>query len=392
MSQDLQDYELTVAQRLEHAGWEIILDAEHSAYSFAAVKNKVKTAVKVYHWQPVVGIARIEQFKDFLDRNKFGFKQGYIFAANKDTITEGFSSEAIELAKKSQKKSFFSFNFKPFYLATPDELPPPPHPSLQFTEPPSAILDTLPNAPRKKIYMGVFTSKGGVGKTTVSAHLAGAFALNSYNVDLVDIDPQQNLKILLSQGIFLKDGRATINVFSESEFIEAHSDAEITIVDCSPDFDSNPPEMMQRFDYCLIPTTLSPLGINKNGHVITTTVEKIRSLNPNAFLFVLINNHHTDRTQMIGALKEKYQAIFTDIAAQDARFKFIDPDKCVINFDKRLFYWGHQHFINEQDRVELAFSSLKGRNEPRDNFLNLVDYLERNATLGHPTDAGHSGH
>ncbi len=389
MSQNLQDYELAVAKSLEQAGWTVTLEAENSAYTFAAVKDKVKTAVKVYHWQPVVGIARIEQFKDFLDHNKSGFKQGYIVAANKATIAEAFSSEAIELAKKSQKKSFLSFHFKPFYLATPEELPPPPHRSLQFDEPPNIAVDTRHPGRGKKIYIGVFTSKGGVGKTTVSAHLAGAFALSGYNVDLIDIDPQQNLKILLSQGIFLKDGRATINVFSEPEFVEAHSDAEITIVDCSPDFDSNPPRMIKKFDYCLIPTTLSPLGINKNGHVITTTVEKIRSVNPDASLMVLINNYHADKTQMVGALKEKYQAIFAKLAARDAKFQFIDPDQCVIHFDKRLFYWGHQHFINEQDRVELAFSSMKERNEPRDNFLALVNYLEKNTGTQPATESVH---
>lgn len=389
MSQHLQDYELAVAKHLEQAGWDVTLTAENNAYSFAATKDKVKTAIKVYHWQPVVGVARIEQFKDFLEHNKLGFKQGYILAANKETVAEAFSSEAIALAQKSQKKSFISFNFKPFYLATLEELPPPPHRSLQFEEPPNAVVDTLSPRRGNKIYIGVFTSKGGVGKTTVSAHLAGAFALSGYNVDLVDIDPQQNLKILLSQGIFLKDGRATINVFSAPEFVEAHSDAEITIVDCSPDFDSNPPEMIQKFDYCLIPTTLSPLGINKNGHVITSTVERIRSVNSKALLFVLINNHHVDKTKMIGALKAKYQSIFTEIAGLDAKFKFIDPDECVINFDKRLFYWGHQHFVNEQDKVELAFASLKGRCEPRDNFLALVSYLERNATLVQPETAAH---
>jgi len=105
-------------------------------------------------------------------------------------------------------------------------------------------------------------------------------------------------------------------------------------------------------------------------------------------LMVLINNHHADKTQMVGALKEKYQAIFAKLAAYDAKFQFIDPDQCVIHFDKRLFYWGYQHFINEQDRVELAFASMKGRNEPRDNFLTLVEYLEKNA-VGQPVSVNH---
>jgi hypothetical protein len=54
-----------------------------------------------------------------------------------------------------------------------------------------------------------------------------------------------------------------------------------------------------------------------------------------------------------------------------------------------LFYWGHQHFINEQDRVELAFSSMKERNEPRDNFLALVNYLEKNTGTQPATESVH---
>ena len=46
----------------------------------------------------------------------------------------------------------------------------------------------------KTTYIGVFTCKGGVGKTTISAHLAGAFALNGYDVGLIDLDHQQNFE------------------------------------------------------------------------------------------------------------------------------------------------------------------------------------------------------
>ena len=51
----------------------------------------------------------------------------------------------------------------------------------------------------KKVHFGVFTCKGGVGKTTVSAHLAGAFLLQDFNVALIDLDPEQNLNKLVGE-------------------------------------------------------------------------------------------------------------------------------------------------------------------------------------------------
>ena len=42
-------------------------------------------------------------------------------------------------------------------------------------------------------YFGIFTVKGGTGKTMVAAYLAGAFALLGYDVVLLDVDPEKIL-------------------------------------------------------------------------------------------------------------------------------------------------------------------------------------------------------
>ena len=137
--------------------------------------------------------------------------------------------------------------------------------------------------PKKKVYFGVFTCKGGVGKTTVAAHLAGAFALQHVNVALVDLDPEQNLQKLIGDGVEVPgpNGRgvaAIIEVFDTRGWHEnAAKDAKIVICDCSPALERNDLELIKKFDYCIIPTTLNPMGLNKHGKVIEDTLEKIVS-------------------------------------------------------------------------------------------------------------------
>ncbi len=60
---------------------------------------------------------------------------------------------------------------------------------------------------------------------------------------------------------------------------------------------------------------------------------------------------------------------------QDPKFRFIDPDECSIRNSRQLFYWGHHLFTGGPG--ELAFTSVGGRCVPKEDFLNLLDYLQR---------------
>lgn len=114
--------------------------------------------------------------------------------------------------------------------------------------------------------------------------------------------------------------------------------------------------MMEKLNYCLIPTNLNPLGVNKNGPVVLSTLEKIRKVNKKAHLFVLINNYFDDDTKRSGVLKREYKRIFDKLERDDEKFKFIDPDDCSIKNSKRLFYWGYHLYTGGQG--ELAFSPV----------------------------------
>jgi chromosome partitioning protein len=228
-------------------------------------------------------------------------------------------------------------------------------------------------------YFGVFTCKGGVGKTTIAAHLAGAFALNGYDVALVDLDRQQNLRKLLGEGVYLPNTRnkigSVISVLSHEDWDEmAYKDTKIVVCDCNPEFDANPTEFIRQFDYCLIPTTLNPLGINKNADVIKRTFNEIRRVNNKAHLFTLINNFQPDEPNRNNLLNEVLKTQFKQFSERDPKCHYIDPNDLAIRFSKQLMYWGYHIF--ENTRPQLAFRSMGGYSYPRMDFLKLVDYLE----------------
>ncbi len=231
----------------------------------------------------------------------------------------------------------------------------------------------------KTTYIGVFTCKGGVGKTTISAHLAGAFALNGYDVGLIDLDHQQNLRKILGEGVYLQKTKgnlgSVISVLTKDEWNEGdYQDTKIVICDCNPEFEANPREYIQKFDYCIIPTTLNPLGINKNADVIKRTLASIRRENQKAELFVLINSLQTDEPNRNNLLNQALQTQFKQMRETDARLHYINPQDCAIRFSKQLLYWGFHLF--DGAKPSLAFKTVGRYSYPRMDFLKLVDYLE----------------
>ncbi len=236
------------------------------------------------------------------------------------------------------------------------------------------------SAERGKVtYIGVFTSKGGVGKTTISAHLAGAFALNGYNVALLDLDKQQNLHKLLGDEVVIPSrddpNGSIISILNHENWDESRfSDAKIVVCDCNPEFGANPVEFVRKFDYCLTPTTLNPLGINQSADVIKRSYDDIRRVNARAELFVLINNYYAAEGKRNTHLNDSLKAELKTLAELDNRFHYIDPEDTAIRFSKQLLYWGYHLF--EGSKPQLAFRSVGGYSYPRLDFLKLVDYLE----------------
>lgn len=331
-------------------------------YDIEASKPGEKLAVQVRNQRAKVHLGQVEKFLDFLSlENAKNFSEGLLIS------TSGFTPSVYAYLREEKIT-----NLK---LAILRE-----HKLIRNCE----ELDRRDERD-KTTYIGVFTCKGGVGKTTISAHLAGAFALNGYDVALIDLDHQQNLRKLLGEGVYLPSNKgnlgSVVSVLNKDEWDEHdYQDTKIVICDCNPEFESNPVEFIRKFDYCLIPTTLNPLGINKNADVIKRTLASIRRENTKANLFVLINSLQNDEENRNNLLNQVLKTQFKQMSETDSRLHYIDPTEAAIRFSKQLLYWGFHLF--DGNKPSLAFKTVGRYSYPRMDFLKLVDYLEMKTEVG----------
>ncbi|MCA1993279.1 MAG: AAA family ATPase [Coleofasciculus sp. S288] len=368
-TQDFAHFQKHVTQLFQKEGWTVETPQSNQAYDLIVTKENQMGAVQVKWLKSSVQKPQLSKFADFLETNA-----GKKFNCGFFITTQGYGGSARALIRSwgEDTKILCGIAAKNeiIWLNDGDQDFPPP-------EPPKP----------DKIYFGVFTCKGGVGKTTVAAHLAGAFALQGFNVALVDLDPERNLHKLIGDGIYLPKPKSvgeSIEVYDERAWDEdAARDCKVVICDCSPVFERNPKELIEKFDYCLIPTTFNPLGINKHGKIIRDTVNDIRRINNRAHLFVVVNNFKHPTSRQMELLKKVYFETYEEIRATDDKFHCIDPDEVCIRASDQLYYWGI-HVLENPDnpRSELAFKLIGGRCYPRDDFIDLADYIEREAGLG----------
>ncbi len=344
---------------LRQEGWTVV-EVSDKPYGLEMIKPGKRVAVAVFDQRRRVQLAQVEKLAHFLDSPEGAeFSEGMVIG------TAGFSRSVLSYLRDNSNPRIEVAQIKGTEIVRDLE-------QIEFK-----------NISSKPIYIGVFTSKGGVGKTTVSAHLAGAFATNGYQVALVDLDGQRNLRKLLGNEVYVpisgKQG-VDVSVFTgENWNEEEHPNTKIIVCDCSPDFDSNPYYFVNRFDYCIIPTTLNPLGINKNGVVIRRTLEEIRAVNHDARLFVLINSLQINEERRNTLLSGYFKRHFDELMRSDQLFQYIDPNDVAIRFSKQLLYWGFHLF--DGTRPELAFGKIGQYSNPRIDFLKLVDYLEETTLI-----------
>lgn len=336
-----------------------IAPPEQKHASIELFKPGHRIAVKVRNQRAKVHLGQIEKFLDFLAQNE-RYGAGYFIS------TSGFTPSVYAYLREEKIP-----NFKPVILR--DD-------RLHFD---CEKIDRRDERERTT-YIGVFTCKGGVGKTTIAAHLAGAFALNGYDIALIDLDPQQNLRKLLGEGVYLPSRKgevgSVVNVLSPEEWDEHdYEETRIVVCDCNPEFDANPLEFIRKFDYCIVPTTLNPLGINKNADVIKRTFAAIRRENAGAGLFVLINSLQAEEEKRNRLLNQVLRTQFKALTERDPRCRYIDPEDVAVRFSKQLLYWGYHLF--EKTRPSLAFRTVGRYSYPRMDFLKLVDYLEMHTDI-----------
>jgi chromosome partitioning protein len=354
--------ERTALFLLRREGWSAKISSDYIKHcKIELSKNSERVAVQVSNNRLKVSLAQVEKFADFINQQTLqNFSQGFFISAS------GFTQSVYSFLREEKNLNISLGILQNERLVwNPENI-------------------ETPKRSKKPTYIGVFTCKGGVGKTTISAHLAGAFALNGYDVALVDLDHQQNLRKLLGKGVYLPETRGKvgteISIFDQTEWFESnHDDKKIVICDCNPEFDANPVELIRKFDYCLMPTTLNPLGVNKNADVIKRTFEAIRAENKRVELFVLINNFFSDEENRNQLLNQILKSQFKQMTEKDKRCHYIDPFESAIRFSKHLLYWGSHIF--DGSKPSLAFRTKGGRSYPRTDFLKLVDYLESHTEI-----------
>ena len=382
------DFETVVAHYFEQLGYEVTIPpANTRGYDIELKKGNDYIAVQVKNHRAKCNVAQIRRFQNFIELPLADkFSQGWFISAS------GYSKPALTHVNAEQPSNlslatFQGINRVNWNYNKPNNLPETSPPDLQPV-PPSVESQTK--------YIGVFTCKGGVGKTTVAAHLAGAFALMGHDVILLDLDPDRNLRKLFTQDIEDEEGDAsifipainrneagtTITVLNANQWREEdYPDIKIIICDCSPVLTENCQSLVEKFDYCVIPTTLNPLGISKHGDVIVRTFKHIRQRNSKAEMFALINNYVSNKS-----LSARNKVLFnhlrqslSDYTSIDSKCKLIDPDAAKVRHSNALLYWGY-HIVSGTT-PQLAFKETAGRSYPRTDFLQLAEYLEEHTAI-----------
>ena len=384
---DIQSLRQHVIQQCDVLGYTQINQSEQKKIDyFEITRNDEKISVQIKNHSAKTNIAEVCKFTEYLDLDQcLHLSAGWLIS------TSGFSKPALTHIRTERPSNLRLGTSTPYGIRW--DYDPLGEEELEADE-----IFGLSNAEAQQppTYIGVFTCKGGVGKTTVAAHLAGAFALQGYDVILVDLDPDKNLRKLFIEDQTSDDETAslyvpahrkgftgsTITVLNAEEWDERqYPDVKIVICDCSPVLSENPSRFIRRFDHCLIPTTLSPLGIAKNGDVIIRTFRHIRSINNTAALHSLINCYIDDgafvkRNRTLLSALENY---IRDYQKEDSNCQLIDPKDARIRRNDNLLYWGYH--IVDGSMPRLAFNEVIGRSVPRTDFLQLAEYLETKTSI-----------
>lgn len=366
------DFEKHIAFLFRQVGFGIVMPKQNTkGYDIEIEREGKCIAVQCKNQKAKCSVTQIKKFQEFLDQPLADkFNEGYFISAN------GYSQPALTHVYAESPKNLRLGTYRDDGTIEWE---------YPISNPP--IIDPLPITDLPTKHIGVFTSKGGVGKTTVAAHLAGAFALMGHDVILIDLDPDKNLRKLFLNpdghaSLFVEPPKknktaAKITVLTPDEWDESrYPQIRIVIYDCSPVLSENDPSFVEKFDYCIIPTTLNPLGIAKNADVLIRTFKHVRELNSKAEMFALINSlndtsaNNSKNEKLLTHLKKH----LNNYIEQDQKCKLIDPDNAKIRYSNALFYWGY-HII-DNSKPHLAFQEMGGRCHPREDFLELANYLE----------------
>ena len=126
--------------------------------------------------------------------------------------------------------------------------------------------------------IAIWSPKGGVGKTTLTLHLAAYFASQNLRVGIVNLDPQGSAAIFADRDL--------VRVIDESK----KSGADIVLYDCPPGADAPPKKI------AIMPITLDPLSMSPSKKALKFARAEGHQI------FVVANNYDARRSEQKSAL------------------------------------------------------------------------------------------
>jgi len=355
------DFEKIVQMSFKNMGFDVIPNKKDNepGYDFIVKKGKHLLVVQVKNHKRPLSISVVHKFREFMDNSKI--KRGVLISA------KGFSRNALVSVEMEKMRNFYLGHFDESQRKVLWD-----YPQKGITEKSSV---TKKCKVAKSHYISVFTAKGGVGKTTVAGHLAGAFALSGYKTNIIDGDPELNL-YRVTGGIAVapnvRSGEdSIIKVSKEVDWEESDNKGNaVTILDCSPALERNNVSLLEKTQSFIIPTSISPLEIGNNAEVLIRSVEQIRQYNAKASIFMLINKYSSfsrSEKQRFNNIKQLIEGL------DDKKVFLIDPNVVNIRESRLLKTWG--------EKPDLSFRTVGGRCYPRDDFLTLAEFLLERVTI-----------
>ncbi len=352
-------YERDVAQAMAERGFAIEWPAPAtSRYDFVATKGNLRCAALARDLKGKAELQAIMAFAAFMDTaegRKFRFG---IYVTSKG-LTKG-AALFIEENPQSRLR---------FYIRQ----------GQRFVQ----IGGASEVVPRR---IGVYTFKGGVGKSKVSLLLAAALAHLGKNVALVDLNRAQNLYNLVGEdGLYLRgpDGReSVVSVFRRDEWdvrkgvwkkVGAILDTHYLVFDF-PQFFDKPADRqaLAQLDLVLAPIVLTPDSLGIRHAVLRDTVTEVRQLNPTAPIWFLVNR--LTPKQWNGPMRA-YLKSAADLFREEERAAILPPERFYIPYQAELEQLGADRALNPASKLRMLFGGGDVRQGWARGLLKLAAHL-----------------
>jgi hypothetical protein len=305
--------------------------AAHGSYNLVATQGTRRIAVQAKELKTAPSEAKLKQFAGFMaSADGQGFHEGWFVAPHSP------STGARRFVNDNPQARITAWACGPHFIG-----------------------QTAGAAIAAQRRIGVYTFKGGVGKSKLALVLAGALAFRDRNVFIVDLNRAQNLQRLVgAEGIYVARGKGaggTVSVLGRDEWKYGPVlDADYVIYDCPQFFEKTAERgFLPHLNLVVSPIELNADGIGANHHVLRDTVSEVRKDNPHVPIAFVVNNARSEHLQ--GPMK-RFLATAPDLFDEGQQVYLLPLDQFAIPYHPTLEALGQQRALDPRSHVELVFS------------------------------------